>query len=97
MAVDGPAQSLKIGGQPEIEQDDTAFDRDKDVGWLDVPVQLSRLVERVDAFRQLPQCVAKPRLVEPRIEPSSRAWTVCGDTAAGSLKFTRKEAGSRRS
>ena len=57
-------QALEVGRQAEIEQDDPPLGGHQDVGRLDVSVQLARLVERIDAFGELTQCVAKPRLVE---------------------------------
>ncbi len=58
------ARAFQIGRQSKVEQDDTAFGRHQHIGGLDVPVQLAGLVERVDAFSQLPECIPKPSLVE---------------------------------
>jgi hypothetical protein len=54
--VDDPGD---LGGDAEVEQDDASFLGDKDVGWLDVPVQLTRAMEGHDPLDELAQGVAQ--------------------------------------
>ena len=51
---------MQVLHEPEIEEHDTSRRCDQDVGGLDVPMELARLVERVEPFGQLSQRPAEP-------------------------------------
>ena len=84
-----PARALEVGGQPEIEQDDPALERDQDVRRLDVAVQLARLVQRTHSLGKLQERDSQPGLVE---QPAARF--VPAVVFAGAARASAPVAGS---
>ena len=70
--VDHPGE---IRRHAEVEEDDATVFVDEHVGGLDVAVDLSRRMERVDSLRELTECVPQPVHVRRRL-PSTGRGTV---------------------
>ena len=84
-----PPDALEVGRQPEIEQDDAALARDQDIRRLDVPVQLSGLVQRLDALGELPRV---PRAAAAR---QSGSWRPAAGLDSVELRRTARSPSAR--
>ena len=87
-----PLLRSEIEHEPEIQKDDTPLGRHEDVRGLDVPMELPRIVERVQPIGELKEIRAKPA-VSVGVAGARPGWIGWSVLSQGSLKRVTRRSG----